>query len=228
MTSVLLVDDDRELVEMMADYLERDGFNVETVSDGEQGLIRALSGEFSIIVLDVMMPQISGIQVLNQIRKRSSVPVLMLTARGDDIDRIVGLEQGADDYVPKPCTAREISARIRAILRRTGASEPTAVSQPVSAGPLAMWPEQRRAVWQGHVLDLTSTEFNLLEVLARNAGRTVSKTELSEQALGRPLQKFDRSIEVHLSKIREKLGLLPDGRSCIQTIFRQGYQFIKS
>jgi two-component system, OmpR family, response regulator len=227
MASVLLVDDDSELVEMMADYLERDGFKVETASDGEQGLIRALSGEFSIIVLDVMMPQMNGIQILNQLRKRSNIPVLMLTARGDDIDRIVGLEQGADDYVPKPCTAREISARIRAILRRSGAIEEV-VNQPVSAGALAMWPEQRRAVWQGNALDLTSTEFNLLEVLARNAGRTVSKTELSEQALGRPLQKFDRSIEVHLSKIREKLGPLSDGRSCIQTIFRQGYQFIKS
>jgi two-component system, OmpR family, response regulator len=227
MTSVLLVDDDAELVEMMADYLERDGFHVETAADGEQGLIRALSGEFSIIVLDVMMPQMSGIDVLNQIRKRSRIPVLMLTARGDDIDRIVGLEQGADDYVPKPCTAREISARIRAILRRVGTTEETA-TQPVVASMLTMWPEQRRATWQSQPLELTSTEFNLLEVLARNAGRTVSKTELSEQALGRPLQKFDRSIEVHLSKIREKLGPLPDGRSCIQTIFRQGYQFIKS
>jgi len=153
--------------------------------------------------------------------------VLMLTARGDDIDRIVGLEQGADDYVPKPCTAREISARIRAILRRSGGQE-EATNQPVNAGALFMWPELRRAEWQGAPLELTSTEFNLLEVLARNAGRTVSKEELSEQGLGRPLQKFDRSIEVHLSKIREKLGLLDDGRSCIQTIFRQGYQFIKA
>lgn len=227
MTRVLLVDDDKELVEMMADYLNREGFEVETAHDGEQGLIRALSGEFALTVLDVMMPQMSGIEVLNQIRKRSRMPVLMLTARGDDIDRIVGLEQGADDYVPKPCTAREILARIRAILRRTGSVEEDN-AQPVCAGALAMWPEQRRAEWNQQPLELTSTEFNLLEALARNAGRTVSKEELSEQALGRPLQKFDRSIEVHLSKIREKLGPLPDGRSCIQTIFRQGYQFIKA
>lgn len=227
MAKVLLVDDDAELVEMMADYLGREGFQVETAENGEQGLIRALSGEFAIAVLDVMMPQMGGIEVLNQIRKRSRMPVLMLTARGDDIDRIVGLEQGADDYVAKPCTAREISARIRAILRRTGTLDED-TSLPVSAGALSMWPEQRRAEWQGAPLELTSTEFNLLEVLARNAGRTVTKAELSEQGLGRPLQKFDRSIEVHLSKIREKLGLLADGRSSIQTIFRQGYQFIKT
>jgi DNA-binding response OmpR family regulator len=227
MTRVLLVDDDAELVEMMADYLAREGFEIETANNGEQGLTRALSGEFAIAVLDVMMPQMSGIEVLNQIRKRSRMPVLMLTARGDDIDRIVGLEQGADDYVAKPCTAREISARIRAILRRSGGLD-TDETHPVSAGELLMWPAQRRAEWMHSPLELTSTEFNLLEVLARNAGRTVSKAELSESGLGRPLQKFDRSIEVHLSKIREKLGLLPDGRSCIQTIFRQGYQFIKA
>ena len=227
MTRVLLVDDDSELVEMMADYLARDGFEVETACDGEQGLARALDGNFAIAVLDVKMPKMSGFEVLKRIRENSHLPVLMLTARGDDIDRILGLEQGADDYVPKPCTAREISARIRAILRRSNLSEEES-PQPISVGSLQMWPEQRRAEWENKTLELTSTEFNLLEVLARNAGRTVSKDELSEQGLGRPLQKFDRSIEVHLSKIREKLGLLPDGRSAIQTIFRQGYQFIRS
>lgn len=227
MTRVLLVDDDSELVEMMADYLARDGFEVETACDGEQGLARALDGNFAIVVLDVMMPKMSGFEVLKRIREHSHLPVLMLTARGDDIDRILGLEQGADDYVPKPCTAREISARIRAILRRTSLSGEES-AQPINVGSLQMWPEQRRAEWENRPLELTSTEFNLLEVLARNAGRTVSKDELSEQGLGRALQKFDRSIEVHLSKIREKLGPLPDGRSAIQTIFRQGYQFIRS
>lgn len=227
MSRVLLVDDDVELVEMMKDYLQQEGFSVETAHDGEQGLSRALGGAFSIAVLDIMLPRLSGIEVLNRIRKQSRMPVLMLTAKGDDIDRIVGLEQGADDYVPKPCTAREITARIRAILRRTAANEQPD-NLPIVAGLLTMWPDQRRAQWRGEALELTSTEFNLLEVLARHAGHTVSKQELSEQGLGRPLQKFDRSIEVHLSKIREKLGLLDDGRSVIQTIFRQGYQFIRS
>lgn len=150
----------------------------------------------------------------------------MLTAKGDDTDRIIGLELGADDYVPKPCTARELTARIRAILRRSGRTAlPGAM--PISVGDLTMWPAQRRAQWGTVTLELTSTEFNLLEVLARNAGRIVSKIDLSEQGLGRPLTKFDRSIEVHLSKIREKLGMLPDGRSMIQTVFKQGYQLIK-
>lgn len=229
MSRVLLVDDDVELVEMMKEYLQQEGFTVETAHDGEQGLTQALGGDFAIAVLDIMLPRLSGIEVLNRIRKQSRMPVLMLTAKGDDIDRIVGLEQGADDYVPKPCTAREITARIRAILRRTSTSSVEQPDdQPVVAGMLTMWPDQRRAQWRGEPLELTSTEFNLLEVLARHTGHTVSKQELSEQGLGRPLQKFDRSIEVHLSKIREKLGLLDDGRSVIQTIFRQGYQFIRS
>lgn len=227
MSRVLLIDDDVELVEMMKEYLQQEGFSVETAHDGEQGLHQALNGDFAIAVLDIMLPQLSGIEVLNQIRKQSRMPVLMLTAKGDDIDRIVGLEQGADDYVPKPCTAREITARIRAILRRTGSLEKLD-NLPVTAGELTMWPDQRRAQWQGRSLELTSTEFNLLEVLARHSGHTVSKQQLSEEGLGRPLQKFDRSIEVHLSKIREKLGLLADGRSVIQTIFRQGYQFIRT
>jgi two-component system OmpR family response regulator len=229
MSRVLLVDDDVELVEMLKEYLQQEGFSVDTAHDGEQGLTQALGGDFAIAVLDIMLPRLSGIEVLNRIRKQSRMPVVMLTAKGDDIDRIVGLEQGADDYVPKPCTAREITARIRAILRRTntGAAEPSD-NLPIVAGMLTMWPDQRRTQWRGEPLELTSTEFNLLEVLARHTGHTVSKQELSEQGLGRPLQKFDRSIEVHLSKIREKLGLLDDGRSVIQTIFRQGYQFIRS
>ncbi|MDR3394030.1 MAG: response regulator transcription factor [Parasulfuritortus sp.] len=226
MNKVLLVDDDVELVDMMQDYLTREGFDVETAHNGEQGLERALSSDFDIAVLDVMMPRLSGIEVLARLRGHSQIPVLMLTAKGDDTDRIIGLELGADDYVPKPCTARELTARIRAILRRTGRAEHPG-TQPITVGDLVMWPEQRRAQWRNAPLELTSTEFNLLEVLARNAGRIVNKNELSEQGLGRPLTKFDRSIEVHLSKIREKLGMPADGRSIIQTVFRQGYQLIR-
>lgn len=225
MPHILLVDDDVELSGMLRDYLAQDGFEATAVHDGERGVEEALSGRYAVIALDVMMPGISGIEVLRRIRAVSSVPVLMLTAKGDDMDRIVGLELGADDYVPKPCQPRELAARLRAILRRTQPAE--AASGPIVAGLLTVYPEQRRVEWSGRRVEVTSTEFNLVEVLARHAGRPISKTMLCEQALGRPLARFDRSIDVHLSSIRHKLGTLPDGRSCIQTVYRQGYQLIK-
>lgn len=227
MSKVLLVDDDVELLEMLKEYLEQEEFEVAVVHDGEAGVSEALSGEYAIAVLDVMMPRLGGVEVLRRIRMKSAMPVIMLTARGDDMDRIVGLELGADDYVPKPCTPRELTARIRAILRRTQGVQAEGESAPLVVGALAMWPGQRRAEWQGKPLDLTSTEFNLLEVLVREAGRPVSKNVLSEQGLGRPLARFDRSIDVHLSSIRHKLGTLADGRSCIQTVYRLGYQLIR-
>jgi two-component system OmpR family response regulator len=226
MAAVLLVDDDVELAEMLGDYLAQDGFEVSTRHDGESGVEAALSGDFAIAVLDVMMPKLSGIEVLRRIRAAGSLPVLMLTAKGDDLDRIVGLELGADDYVPKPCQPRELAARLRAILRRTAPAAETA-GVPIVVGALRIRPELRRVEWDGAVVELTSTEFNLLEILARHAGRPVAKSELSEQALGRPLVRYDRSIDVHLSSIRHKLGTLADGRSCIQTVYRQGYQLIR-
>lgn len=226
MAAVLLVDDDVELAEMLGDYLAQDGFVVTTLHDGASAVEAALSGSFDIAVLDVMMPRMSGIEALSRIRAGSALPVLMLTAKGDDMDRIVGLELGADDYVPKPCQPRELAARLRAILRRTThAMEPA--NAPLVVGALCIRPELRRVELNGAVVDLTSTEFNLLETLARNAGRPVSKSDLSEQALGRPLVRFDRSIDVHLSSIRQKLGTLADGRSCIQTVYRQGYQLLR-
>lgn len=225
MAAVLLVDDDVELAEMLGDYLAQDGFMVTTLHDGASGVAAALTGDFAIAVLDVMMPGLSGIEVLRRIRAVSTMPVLMLTAKGDDLDRIVGLELGADDYVAKPCQPRELAARLRAILRRA-APVMAAVSAPIVVGDLRIRPEQRLAEWAGVRLELTSTEFNLLETLARNAGRPVSKGDLSVAALGRPLARFDRSIDVHLSSIRHKLGTLPDGRSCIQTVYRLGYQLI--
>jgi DNA-binding response OmpR family regulator len=227
MTRVLLVDDDVELGGMLREYLQQEGFETNAVTDGESGVSEALSGCYAIVVLDVMLPRVSGVEVLRRIRMRSRVPVLMLTARGDDVDRIVGLELGADDYVPKPCTPRELVARLRAILRRSEGGAALAAAGPLSVGPLTLWPEKRRAEWQEEVLDLTSTEFNLLEVLARQAGRVVSKAELSEQGLGRALGRFDRSIDVHVSSLRQKLGKLADGRSYIQTVRGIGYQFVK-
>lgn len=227
MTKILLVDDDIELVNMIKEYLEQEDFDVTAVHDGEHGAAEALSGQYAIAVLDVMMPVMNGVETLRRIRSGSAMPVLMLTAKGDDMDRILGLELGADDYVSKPCTPRELTARIRAILRRADASDNAGQPTVLTLGALTMWPERRRAEWDGRNLELTSSEYNLLFVLARNAGRPVSKSDLSEQGLGRPLARFDRSIDVHLSSIRHKLGTLPDGRSCIQTVHRLGYQFIK-
>ncbi|XLZ71657.1 response regulator transcription factor [Massilia sp. SR12] len=226
MNKVLLIDDDVELVGMFQEYLEQEGFEVSTAHDGETGAASALTGLYAIAILDVMMPRMNGLETLRRIRAVSRMPILMLTARGDDTDRIVGLELGADDYVTKPCTPRELTARIRAILRRTQAVADTGVG-PLVVGQLSMWPEQRRAAWAGIPLDLTSTEFNLLEVLARNAGKPVSKNVLSEQGLGRPMARFDRNIDVHMSSLRHKLGTIADGRSCLQTVYRLGYQLIR-
>ncbi len=228
MTKVLLVDDDVELVDMLKEYLEQEGYEVTAVHNGADGLANALSGQFAIAVLDVMMPRLQGMETLRQLRQRSQMPVLMLTAKGDDADRILGLELGADDYVSKPCTPRELSARLRAILRRTRQAPAAAEgASQLIIGKLTLWPEQRRVHWGGDAVALTSTEFNLLEVLARHAGHTVSKQELSEKGLFRPLARFDRNVDVHMSSLRHKLGTLSDGRSCIQTVHRQGYVLVK-
>jgi len=227
MTRILLVDDDVELAGMLRDYLAGEGFETTVVHDGESGVSEALTGRHALVVLDVMLPRLSGVEVLRRIRTQTRVPVLMLTAKGDDIDRVVGLELGADDYVPKPCTPRELVARIRAILRRAEGGDSLGDAGPLSVGQLTVWPEKRLAEWDGQHLDLTSTELNLLLVLARHAGRLVTKAELSELGLGRPLERFDRSVDVHVSNLRRKLGTLPDGRSCIQTVRGQGYQYIK-
>jgi DNA-binding response OmpR family regulator len=227
---VLLVDDDRELVEMLHDYLTQEGLNVDVRYDGRQGVDAALSGQYDIAVLDVMMPEINGIQALGQIRAKSNLPVLMLTAKGDDTDKIMGLELGADDYVPKPCTPRELLARLRAILNRVGNKSSTQVvqqaQQPIAVGNLTLWPTQRRAESEGETLDLTSSEYNLLEILVRHAGTPVTKEDLSLHALGRPLGRYERSIDVHISSIRRKLTPLSDGRSMIQTVIRKGYQLV--
>ena len=227
MAKVLIIDDDVELAELFQDYLQQEQFNVETCFNGRDGLDAAVSGRFDLIILDMMLPDIKGTEVLIQIRQQSLIPVLMFTAKGDDIDRIIGLESGADDYVPKPCSPRELVARIRAILRRTESSHSQADHSQIDVGPLSIHSEKRQAFWSDQLLDLTSTEFNLLEVLARQAGHVVSKQTLSEQALGRPLARFDRSIDVHMSSIRQKLGQKRDGHHFIQTVRGQGYQLIR-
>ena len=228
MTKLLLVDDDTELANMLREYLEREDFSVTLAHDGEAGAAAALSGDYALAVLDVMMPKASGMDALSRIRAASDMPVIMLTAKGDDIDRIIGLEMGADDYVQKPCTPRELVARIRAVLRRFQTRESTDdIPAQIRVGPLTLWPARRAAQWGEAPLTLTSTEFNLLQVLARNAGKAVSKPDLSEQAMGRPLSRFDRSIDVHMSSIRHKLGLREDGRTWIQTVRGIGYQLTR-
>ena len=228
MTEILLIDDDAKLTALLSDYMRSDGFSVHVESEGAAGIAAAISGKHALVVLDVMMPRLNGLEVLKRIRQQSTLPVLMLTARGDDVDRITGLELGADDYVSKPCTPRELVARIRAILRRTQSMAPveTGAAHLVS-GNLEMWPEQRRAEWLGEPLKLTSTEFNLLEVLLRNVGRPISKNELSERALGRPATRHDRNIDVHVSSIRRKLGSFSDGRPLILAVHKLGYQLLK-
>jgi two-component system OmpR family response regulator/two-component system response regulator CpxR len=226
---VLLVDDDVELVKLLSTYLASDGFRVSVAHDGERAIYSLMIDPPDIAVVDVMMPGFSGIEVLRRIRARSSLPVLMLTARGDEESRVLGLELGADDYVAKPCTPRELSARLRAILRRTlaqGATEKSSESEPVRIGELALLSAQRRITWSGNELPLTNAEFNLLEVLIKNAGSVVDKNLLSEQGLGRPFQRYDRSIDVHLSSIRRKLPPLSDGRPRIQAVLRKGYQLL--
>lgn len=195
--SVLIVDDDVELVELLQNYLELEGFSVGRAEDGEAGVRAALSGAFDIAVVDMMLPRLSGIDVLKLIRASSTLPVIMLTAKGDGIDRIIGLEVGADDYISKPCPPRELLARIRAVLRRTLAPPNAVQTAAIHAGSIVMDPLRRQVECAGQPVDLTSTEFNVLEVLARRPGSPVSKKELSEQGLGRPIGRFDRSIDVH-------------------------------
>lgn len=225
MNRVLLIDDDEELCEMLAEYLCAEDFEVIAAHNGEDGALKALAGDADAVVLDIMLPGQSGLETLRQIRQQSLVPVIMLTAKGDDVDRIVGLELGADDYLPKPCNPRELVARLRAVLRRT---TPGTVREMLNVGEITIRSTERVAEWSGKRITLTSTEFNLLETLARQAGRVVTKEEISERVLGHPLSRYDRSVDVHVSNLRRKLGLLPDGRSPIQTVRGIGYQLVAS
>ena len=228
MPRVLLVDDDVDLTEMLSLYLTREGFDVQVAHDGESGAAQATRSPYAIVVLDIMMPRMSGIEALRRIRAVSQVPVLMLTARGENVDRIVGLDMGADDYMPKPCMPGELVARLRAILRRVAPAgdEGASPSRRLQAGALELMSGSRSALWRGVPLELTGTEFSLLEVLARQAGQLVSKQDISKRAFGRPLERFDRRIDVHISSIRQKLGTRADGQSWIQGVRGMGYQLL--
>jgi DNA-binding response OmpR family regulator len=231
MDRVLIIDDDFELCSLVSEYLAPEGFRVESVHDGETGLQRALAGNYLLVVLDVMLPGMSGFDVLRRIRATSRIPVLLLTARGEDVDRIVGLEIGADDYLPKPFNPRELVARIRAVLRRTSA-DPKGVGSPrppdiLRIGDIELDPATRTVKHAGQSVDLTSVEFNLLEVLLREAGRVVTREELVSAVLSRKFSPFDRSIDMHVSKVRKKLGDMNGDAEHIKTVRGVGYIFAR-
>ena len=221
---ILVVDDDVELCSLVSEYLRPEGFQVEAVHEGKAGLARALSGDHLLAVLDVMLPGMNGFDVLRKIRDSSRIPVLLLTARGEDVDRIVGLEIGADDYLPKPFNPREMVARIRAILRRTRAKGEAPVPDVIRVGDVELDPATRTVQHRGKPVELTSVEFSLLQVLLREAGRVVTREALVDEVLGRKFSPFDRSIDMHVSKVRKKLGD-SDSEDHIKTIRGAGYIF---
>jgi len=223
MDRVLIIDDDIELCQLLAARMSGEGFEIDAVHDGPRGLERALSREHSLVVLDLMLPGMGGLDVLRRVREQSPIPVLILTARGEDIDRILGLEIGADDYLPKPFNPRELIARIRAILRRS--VRLAAGTHPLIVGDLRLDPASREARLQGQLISITSVEFALLEMLMQHAGRIVTREELTEVVLGRKPGPFDRVIDVHVSNIRKKLGT-SQGVERIKAIRGSGYLFV--
>ena len=224
MAEILIVDDDEELGEMLTEYLQPEGFAVTVALRGDRGAELALERQWDGIILDIMLPGMNGIDVLQAIRRRSLVPILMLTAKGDDIDRILGLEMGADDYLPKPFNPRELVARLRAILRRQQTqADSGGDGGELRCRSLVLTPSSRKAAVNDKNVELTSTEFSVLHLLVANAGTVVSKETLYEDALGRPLTPYDRSIDMHISHLRRKLAAL-DPSLVIHTIRGSGYQ----
>ncbi len=237
---ILVIDDDTELCELLKDYFKLEGFEVEAVYNAELGVQRALTGSHALVVLDVMLPGISGFEVLRRIRERSGIPVLMLTARGDDVDRIVGLEMGADDYLPKPFNPRELVARVRAIKRRSGPESRKTVEEDArtgaggkaglertTVGDIDLDRASRRVARAGESIELTAVEFNLLEELLINAGELVSREDLYKRVLGHSLSAYDRSMDVHISNLRKKLGRDADGTERIKTVRGMGYIYTR-
>ena len=224
---LLIVDDDRGLVTLLKRFLEGEGFRVDAAYDHASGLTAALSGEHELIILDVMLPGGTGFELLKALRQQSSVPVLLLTARGEAGDRILGLEIGADDYLAKPFDPRELVARVRAIFRRTREAAPAAArneqDEVLDVGDISMSLATRTVTCSNLPVDLTSVEFNVLELLLRNAGSVVTREQIAEVALGRPLNTFDRSVDVHVSRLRKKLGACPGTDELIRPIRGIGY-----
>jgi two-component system, OmpR family, response regulator CpxR len=222
---ILVIDDDAELCELISELLGEEGFVIESVNDGLKGLARATAKPYALVILDVMLPKMTGFEVLKRLRQTSRVPVLMLTARGEDVDRIVGLEMGADDYLPKPFNPRELVARVRAIGRRTSPSADAPATLVVDDIDLA--PAARRVRLRGEEVKLTTAEFDLLEALMKQAGSVVAREDLAMTVLGRKLTAFDRAIDMHVSNLRRKLGPAPSGGERIKTVRSSGYILAK-
>jgi two-component system, OmpR family, response regulator CpxR len=224
---ILIIDDDTGLCELLGSYLASEGYTVEAAHDGAQGADMASAGDYALVILDVMLPTLNGFEVLRRIRQGSQVPVLMLTARGEEIDRIVGLEMGADDYLPKPFNPRELVARLRAIQRRTLAAQPAAGARPdtLEVGDVTLDLGTRSVRCAGAPIVLTSLEFSVFEVMLRSAGTVISREDLTRQALGREFGSFDRSIDVHVSSLRKKLGPGVGGQDRIKSVRGVGYLY---
>ncbi len=220
--TILIVDDDRELCDLVSELLRGEGFEVKAHHSGAGAVELAASGDYELVILDVMLPEQNGFEILRALRRHSPVPVILLTARGDDVDRIVGLEIGADDYLPKPFNSRELTARIHAVLRRIQPREQSALPR-VAVGDVTLDPATRTVTRNDATVDLTTVEFDLLHMLLAAAGRVVTRDDISERVLGRAFDPFDRSIDVHIGKVRRKLGDPPDGDGRIKTVRGVGY-----
>ncbi|MBI1896174.1 MAG: response regulator transcription factor [Acidobacteria bacterium] len=219
---VLVIDDDVELAALLREFLQREGFTPDFAYDGSTGLARALEGNYDLVVLDVMLPRLDGFEILRRLRRQSGVPVLMLTARGEDVDRIVGLELGADDYLPKPFNPRELAARMRAILRRAEGGPP---GERTEVNSVTLDPGSRSVFSNGRKVELTTIEFDILELLMRSAGRVLSRDALMERLYSRKATPFDRSVDMHISHLRRKLET---DKPLIKTVRGVGYQFLRS
>lgn len=226
--NIIIADDDIELCSLLKQYLENENMSVDISHNGQDAVEKISKNEYDLLILDVMMPVLNGFDTLSSLRKSSDLPVIMLTAKGEKIDRIVGLEMGADDYVAKPCDPRELVARIRAITRRTQKPITSAINnEETSLGDIQLSHSTRVVKVSNKVIELTSTEFDFLERLLSNAGNIVTREQLSREVLGKRLQAFDRSIDMHISNLRKKLGERQDGLERIKTIRGNGYQLLK-
>jgi len=228
MPHILLIDDDTELTSLLKEVLSFEGFEVSEANNGEEGL-ELLNDQIDLILLDVMMPKLNGMETLKRLRETWETPVLMLTAKGEEIDRVIGLELGADDYLPKPFSDRELMARIRAILRRTQSSNTKSAkgSDSIDYQDIQVFPGKQEAYCQGQLMDLTTTEFALLAHFIQNPGDTLTKEALSLDVLGKRLAAFDRAIDMHVSNLRKKLPERADGKSRIKTIRGRGYLLVE-
>jgi two-component system, OmpR family, response regulator CpxR len=225
---ILIIDDDVKLCGLLRELLTAEGYEVDAQHRGGGAASRATSGSYSLVVLDVMLPEVNGLDILREIRRTSDVPVILLTARGDEVDRIVGLELGSDDYLPKPFNTRELLARMRAVLRRFQRHEADAGQRVLEVGDIVLDPGARTVLRDGQPVTLTTVEFDLLRALLASAGQVVSREELSEKVLERKFDPFDRSIDMHISKLRRKLEDQEDGAERIKTVRSVGYIYAQS